>query len=61
MKYGAANFKKEILFDFDTEKEMLDKERELVNEEFVKRRDTYNCVVGGQGLYTKQHGNNGTN
>ena len=61
MKYGAASFKKEILFDFDTEKEMLDKERELVNEEFVKRRDTYNCVVGGQGLYTKQHGNNGTN
>ena len=60
-KYGTSSFKKEILFDFNTEKEMLDKEREIVDEDFVKRRDTYNCVVGGQGVFTKQHGNHGTN
>ena len=60
-KYGTSSFKKEILFDFNSEKEMLDKEREIVNEDFVKRRDTYNCVIGGQGVFTKQHGNRGTN
>ena len=60
-KYGVSSFKKEILFDFSSEKEMLDKERELVDEDFVKRRDTYNCVVGGQGVFTKEHGNHGTN
>lgn len=61
VKYGVSRFKKEILFDFSSEKEMLDKEQELVDEDFVKRRDTYNCVVGGQGVFTKEHGNHRTN
>ena len=47
-KFGRANFKREILFDFDTFKEMDDKERELVNEEFINRNDTYNLMIGGQ-------------
>ena len=48
-KYGIENFEKIILFDFDTEKEMNDKERELITEEFVKRKETYNKGVGGEG------------
>lgn len=56
-KYGVSSFKKEILFDFSSEKEMLDKERELVDKDFVKQHDTYNYVVGGQGVFTKEHVN----
>lgn len=48
-KYGVENFEKIILFDFDTEREMNEKERELITEEFVKRKDTYNKGVGGEG------------
>lgn len=45
--FGIDNFKTEILFDFDNFKDMDDKERELVNEEFVAREDTYNIIPGG--------------
>ena len=48
-KYGIENFEKIILFDFDNELEMNQKERELITEEFVKRKDTYNKGVGGEG------------
>ena len=48
-KYGLENFKKEILFQFETEVDMNAKEAELVNEEFVARSDTYNICFGGQG------------
>ena len=47
--YGLNNFYKEILFIFDTEKGMNDKERELVTEEFCSREDTYNICPGGYG------------
>ena len=45
--FGIENFKKEILFDFDNFDDMIKKEAELVNEEFLKRDDVYNIVLGG--------------
>ena len=48
-KYGKENFVKEILFIFDKEEEMNNKEIELINEEFVKSENTYNLGIGGEG------------
>lgn len=46
-KYGKDAFKKEILFVFDSLNLALDHEKILVDEDFVKRSDTYNMVIGG--------------
>lgn len=56
-KYGIDNFEKEILFIFETPKDMYDKEAELVNEEFIATENTYNLKVGGFGgwYYTNQN------
>lgn len=48
-KYGKENFTKEILFICNTRKEALDKEAELVNEEFILNDNNYNCTLGGFG------------
>ena len=50
-KHGIENYRKEILFDFDNDADMNAKERELVNEEFVARSETYNLNVGGFGSW----------
>lgn len=46
-KYGEENFVKEVLFIFQTSKEAYDKERELVNSDFLKEENTYNLCIGG--------------
>lgn len=46
-QHGLNNFHKEILFIFDNQKEMLDKEAELVDREFIAKKDTYNICIGG--------------
>jgi hypothetical protein len=48
-KYGKENFKKDILFIFDNELDMNNKEIEIVNLEFILREDTYNLALGGNG------------
>lgn len=48
-KYGKENFKKEILFIFDNELEMNEKEKELVNESIVNDPQYYNIMLGGEG------------
>lgn len=51
-KYGKENFIKEILFIFNNKIDMLNKEAEIVNDEFIKREDTYNIILGGGFLTT---------
>ena len=48
-KYGRDNFTKEILYTFISEREMYEKEAEIVTEEFCHRADNYNIRVGGIG------------
>jgi len=52
-KYGKENFKKEILHVFDSPIDMFNKEKEIVNIEFLKRNDVYNIVEGGFGGFNK--------
>lgn len=51
-KYGKENFNKEILEFFNTEEDMLSKEKEIVNPEFLKLDHVYNINEGGKGSFT---------
>lgn len=46
-KYGIENFKKEILYIYDSEIEAYEMEKNIVNEDFLKRNDVYNLIKGG--------------
>lgn len=48
-KYGIDKFTKTILADFDDPWSMNNMEATIVDEEFVKREDTYNITLGGVG------------
>ena len=48
-KFGRKNFLKEILFIFDNEIDMNNKEIELLNENILKNKLCYNIGVGGEG------------
>lgn len=47
-KYGVKKFIRFTLYEFDSEEEAYKMEEQLVTEEFVKREDTYNMMVGGK-------------
>ena len=44
-------FEKTILHFCESYAAMVKKEKEIVTEEFIKREDTYNLRVGGEGGY----------
>lgn len=46
-KYGIKNFRRSTIKVFDTLEDALKLEAEIVNEEFIKRKDTYNITLGG--------------
>ncbi len=46
-KYGRDAFVKKVLYVFNTPKEAYEKEKELVDIDFINRNDTYNIAVGG--------------
>jgi len=48
-KYGVENFERTILQFFSSPEEMYAREKEVVNEDFLKRSDTYNIRRGGLG------------
>jgi hypothetical protein len=51
IKYGIEQFEKEILYVFEDADTMCLMESEIVDEEFVKRDDTYNLSTGGRGSW----------
>lgn len=50
--YGPSAFKRTTLFEFESAQEAFNKERELVNEDFIKLEHTYNVAIGGD--YTER-------
>lgn len=46
-KYGKSNFTKQIIQDFQDRQSALNKERELVNPDYVRNKSVYNLVLGG--------------
>ena len=50
-KHGRENFIRQILYQFDSQNQALQKQRQIVNQQFVKREDTYNMTLGGHGSW----------
>ena len=48
-KYGPSNFKRITIKEFDNAEDAFFLESEIVNKEFLQRKDVYNEVVGGHG------------
>lgn len=46
-KYGYNKFRRSTLFIFNNKEEAYNKEAEIVNDDFVKRKDNYNTIIGG--------------
>lgn len=46
-KYGKENFKKEIIAEYPTRKEVSDHEKRVVTEELIELEDCYNLRMGG--------------
>jgi hypothetical protein len=54
-KYGRENFVREILAEFSCFEDAYSAEAEMVTEEFIKRKDTYNISLGGRGRNNFTH------
>ena len=48
-KHGRESFDKIVLEYFDCREDMYNREREIVTEDFVRRRDVMNVALGGSG------------
>ena len=48
-KYGVKNFKRIVLYVYDTAKEAYNKEAQIVDEAFVTQSTNYNMALGGFG------------
>lgn len=48
-KYGVDKFKRITLGVFNTKEEAYDLEHKIVTEDFIRRPDTYNIKLGGEG------------
>ena len=56
-KYGIDNFIKEVIQSFNTKEEMYVAEKEIVNQDFIDRKDTYNIKLGGEGGWDHENQN----
>jgi hypothetical protein len=52
-QFGKENFEKIVLYNLDSKEEMLEKEKEIVNNEFIKQNSTYNIILGGGNFNTE--------
>lgn len=50
-KYGKENFIREILYLCKNSDEMFEKEKQIVNEEIVQDKNSYNVKIGGEANY----------
>ena len=48
-KYGKENFKREILFECNSDQELFEKEQEIVTIDIVSDPNSYNIALGGYG------------
>lgn len=48
-KYGPENFKRTTIKEFDNAEDAFALEAEIVNAEYLKRKDVYNIALGGHG------------
>lgn len=51
-KHGRENFKKEILEFFNSYDELAQKEKQIVNKNFIESSNTYNLREGGYGSFS---------
>jgi len=51
-KYGIQNFKKEYIEMFNNENDMFKMESKIIDNDFLKKDNTYNINIGGKGGWT---------
>ena len=55
-KYGRQNFKKQVLHVFSIEEQAYLKQKDIVDQQFLSRKDTYNITLGGRGSWFFKRG-----